>query len=104
VSFSPAGAAGEIGAGGAGAKGKHDFSELSASKKADASSPLLWKHAHEGRHVPTVEIVAQKGGKTALTIKIKTRRSARSGSTARAIETFVLKFAEVEFEYGEKAK
>jgi type VI protein secretion system component Hcp len=95
------------GGGGAesGGSGKHKPSDLSATKKADEFTPKLMQYASSGRHIATVELRTQRGGE-AFVIKLKDVliSSYQTGDGQPPIETFVLTFAEIEYEFNEGKK
>jgi type VI protein secretion system component Hcp len=91
--------------GGGGGPGKARFTELSATKKSDKFTPKLMQYAATGQHIATVELRTQKGGEMfVIRLKDVLVSSFQSPGGDPPLDTFMLTFAELEWELGEKGK
>jgi type VI secretion system secreted protein Hcp len=98
--------AGTTTAGGGGGAGKVSFSDISFSKRLDKSSPLLYLHCAQGKHIRSATLYVRKAGgdkpleyyvvklTDVLVSSVQT-----SGGGDVVVESFSLNFTKIEFSY-----
>ena len=95
-----------VSTGGGASSGKVSFSDISFSKSLDKSSPLLYLHCAQGKHIPQATLYLRQSGadKPAEYYVIKltdvlVTSVQTSGGGDRPMESLSLNFAKIEFIY-----
>ncbi|MFS0738587.1 type VI secretion system tube protein Hcp [Sphingomonas sp. 1P06PA] len=92
--------------GGAGA-GKASFQDLSITKRADASTPMLMLNCAAGTHIKQADLVVRKAGgnqeeyyKVKMTnLLVSSFQNGGSDGDSVPIETLSMNYSKIEFEY-----
>lgn len=95
--------------GGAGA-GKVNVQDLSFTHWIDKSSPVLFTHCANGKHIPKAKLIVRKAGETPLEyllidmedLLVTSVSTGGSGGEDRLTENVVLNFAKVKVSYKEQ--
>ena len=92
--------------GGGGGAGKVSFSDITFSKNLDKSSPILYLHCAQGKHIPKATLYVRKSGSDkpveyyVITLSDVLVTSVQtSGGGGLPMESLSLNFAKIEFSY-----
>jgi type VI secretion system secreted protein Hcp len=92
---------------GGGGTGKASFSDLSLTKTIDKSSPQLFLHCAQGKHIPSAILTLRKAGGngiefytiTLTDVLISSVQNGGSSGGALPVETLSLNFTKIEWRY-----
>lgn len=98
--------------GGGSGSGKANFQDISFTKYIDKSSPVLFLHCSNGKHIPTAQLICRKAGEKPLEyliidmkdILVSSVSLGGSGGEDRLTENCSLNFGSFKYKYVEQTK
>jgi type VI secretion system secreted protein Hcp len=103
---------GSFHAGGGGGAGKVSVQDLSFTKYVDLSTPVLWFHCAQGKHIPEAILTVRKAGEapieyivaTLTKVIVTSVSTGGSGGEDRLTENVTLNFADAQLQYTEETE